>query len=67
MRRGLLLFVSLGLLSALSGCRHSQSSCGCQTPAADHLSPSPIVSPATSGGSLYSGPAGSTVAPPLGH
>jgi len=67
MRRGLLLFVGLGLLSALSGCRHSQSSCDCQNPAADHMSPAPIASPATSGGSFTPGPVGSTVAPPLGH
>jgi hypothetical protein len=48
MRRGLLLFVSVGLLSTLAGCaRHCRGICDCQVYPIDHGTPSPLVKPAS--------------------
>jgi hypothetical protein len=46
MRRGLFLFVGLGLLGLLSGCHHCRGVCDCQVAPSDHCTPSPIVKPA---------------------
>lgn len=49
MRRGLFLFVGLGLLGLLTGCNHAshcRGVCDCQVAPIDHCTPSPIVKPA---------------------
>ncbi|HWG42587.1 MAG TPA: hypothetical protein VN688_07350 [Gemmataceae bacterium] len=46
MRRGLLLFLSVGLLSTLAGCGHrTQGICDCQVYPLDHGTPSPLIKP----------------------
>jgi hypothetical protein len=50
MRRGLFLFVGLGLLGLLTGCNgagHCRGVCDCLVAPIDHCTPSPIVKPAT--------------------
>jgi len=42
-RRGLLLFISSGLLSLLSGCHFYQGRCDCQVYPLDHGTASPFV------------------------
>lgn len=49
MRRGLFLFVGLGLLGLLAGCHswtHCHGVCDCLVAPSDHCTPSPIVKPA---------------------
>jgi hypothetical protein len=67
MRRGLLLFVSLGLLSTLVGCGHRcQGVCDCAVQPIDHLTPSPLVKPAFPiGDSVHPAPAVNSAAAPV--
>lgn len=68
MRRGLLLFVSLGLLGALAGCggHRCQGICDCQVQPLAHGTPSPLVKPALPlGDSTHPAPVANTPAPPV--